>query len=74
MGQVSRDSQDVALNIEKEAALKTLGTMATDYPEIDKMLHPENAAAPAAAPGAKPAPAPAPAPAAPTLKPATPQQ
>lgn len=74
MGQVSNDSQQVAVNIEKEAALKTLGTMTTDYPEIDKMLHPENAAAPAAGSKAAPAPAPVPAPGAPTLKPATSQQ
>lgn len=72
MGQVSRDSQDTAVNMEKEAALKTLDTMGTDYPEIDKMLHPQNAAAPAAP--AAPKPATAPDPAAPTLKPTTPQQ
>ncbi len=75
MGQVSRDSQEVALNMEKEAALRTLGTMTTDYPELDKMLHPENATAPAAAPGSKPVPSPAPAAGSvPTLKPTTPQQ
>lgn len=71
LGQVSHDSQEVAATMEKEAALKTLGTMTADYPEIDKMLHPEKAAAPPAAPAAAPA---APAPAAPTLKPATPQR
>jgi uncharacterized protein len=73
LGQVSRDSQDVALNMEKEAALKSLRTMSADYPELAKMLPPENGAA---APAAKPVPAPAtaPAPAAPTLKPAAPQQ
>lgn len=71
LGQVSRDSQEVAATMEKEAALKTLGAMTADYPEIDKMLHPEKAATPAAAPAAAPA---SPAPAAPTLKPTTPQR
>jgi uncharacterized protein len=77
MSQVSHDSQEAAVNMEKEAALKTLNGMATDYPELDKMLHPENAAAPAAAPGSKPVLAPGMAPAAapaPTLKPTTPQR
>jgi len=75
MGQVSRDSQEAALNLEREAAIKSLRTMTGEYPELVKMLPPENGAAPATAPPAKPAstPAPAPAPAAPSLKPATPQ-
>jgi hypothetical protein len=75
MGQVSHDSQELAVNMEKEAALKTLRAMSTDYPEIAKMLPPEPGAAPASAPAAKPAPAPAPASGdVPTLKPTTPPQ
>ena len=75
MGQVSHDSQELAVNMEKEAALKTLRAMSTDYPEIAKMLPPEPGTAPASAPAAKPAPAPAPASGdVPTLKPSTPPQ
>jgi uncharacterized protein len=75
MGQVSHDSQELAVNMEKEAALKTLRAMSTDYPEIAKMLPPEPGTAPASAPAVKPAPAPAPAATdVPTLKPTTPQQ
>jgi hypothetical protein len=78
LGQVSRDSQDAAISLERDAAIKSLRTMTGDYPEIVKMLPPENGAAPAAAAGAQPVPTPAPAkaqaPAAPTLKPVTPQQ
>jgi len=79
MGQVSRDSQNAALTMERDAAFKTLTAMTPEYPEIDKVLHPEGSAAPASGQGPKtvPVPAPAPAPAAPqvpTLKPTTPQQ
>jgi uncharacterized protein len=76
MGQVSRDSQETAVSMERDVAIKSLRTMTGDYPELVKMLPPENGAAPAVAPPAKPAstPAPGPAPAAPTLKPVTPQR
>lgn len=72
MPQVSRESQEAGLNLEKNAALETLRKMTVDYPEISPMLPSDQSKPPAPqTPESKPVPAPAPPAAA---KPDTPQQ
>jgi hypothetical protein len=58
MPQVHKESDSVSEKIEEKEAIGVLRTMAVDYPELNRLLPPEEAK-----PGTAPAPAPAPEPA-----------
>jgi uncharacterized protein len=70
MPQVDRDTQNVSLELGNKAALATLQSMTTDYPELKQMLQPGPGAgagaAPENGPGEHTPPSPEPAPPAPT--------
>jgi uncharacterized protein len=74
MPQVDRDTQNVSLDLGNKAALATLQSMTTDYPELKQMLQPGPGAGAGAGAGAAPEngpgehtpPSPEPAPQAPT--------
>jgi hypothetical protein len=73
--QVAQESQSTGVQIEQNAAMKTLESMQDDYPELKPMLQQAPAQGAAPAPGATPAPTPTPAPhLSPAPKPPSPPQ
>jgi uncharacterized protein len=57
MPEVAEESQNAGARIDQKAAIETLRSMSDEYPELKKMLPPEN---PPATPGPSAAPAPTP--------------
>jgi len=66
MPQVDRDTQNVSLELGNKAALATLQSMTTDYPELKQMLQPGPGAGAENGPGEHTPASPEPAPQAPT--------
>jgi uncharacterized protein len=56
--QVTRDSEELGVQMEQKGAMNVLREMSSDYPELKQMLKPEQESDPEAAPAPTPAPAP----------------
>jgi uncharacterized protein len=61
--QVTRESEELGMQMQQKGAMNVLQEMSSDYPELKQMLKPEQESEPPAAPAPERAPAPAPKPA-----------
>jgi uncharacterized protein len=64
--QVTRESEEVGMQMQQKGAMTVLQEMSSDYPELKQMLKPEQESEPPAAPAPERSPAPKPAPAQPS--------